>query len=200
MLDALSTGDGALEPFVGPAALGARSDGPQATAAHEAARDIARALEPSIITLARHPDAAIRTKAVVLLARSQSDAATAAVVAATNEAVQRVALAAIGGQRDPRAAEAVGKVLATHENWAMRVLAAQAMGRLGATGDADAATRHLREAATKDAYALVREAALEALATFDPKRAQELAETMETADPEPRVREAARALARGGVH
>jgi len=203
VLDALSTGDGALEPFVGPAALGARSDGPQATAAHEAARDIARALEPSIITLARHPDAAIRTKAVVLLARSQSDAATAAVVAATNdanEAVQRVALAAIGGQRDPRAAEAVGKVLATHENWAMRVLAAQAMGRLGATGDADAATRHLREAATKDAYALVREAALEALATFDPKRAQELAETMETADPEPRVREAARALARGGVH
>jgi len=74
------------------------------------------------------------------------------------------------------------------------------MGRLGATGDSDAATRHLREAATKDAYALVREAALEALATFDPKRAQELAETMATADPEPRVREAARALARGGVH
>ncbi len=197
VLDALAPADGALEPFVGA------TTAPALAPAQAKARDIAHALEPSVITLARHPDATVRTKALVLLARSQSDAATAAVVMATtdpNEAVQRVALAAIGAQRDPRAAAAVGKVLETHDNWAMRVLAAQAMGRLGSTNNTDEDVRFLREAATKDPYALVREAALEALASFDPRRAQELAEQMAKNDPEPRIRAAARAVAQGGVH
>jgi hypothetical protein len=92
---------------------------------------------------------------------------------------------------------AVGKILATHEAWAMRVLAARAMGRLGAAGAGAQASQSLAQAATKDAYALVRQAALEAMASFDAAGARALAARMMASDPEPRVRDAARAIAAG---
>jgi len=199
VLDALGSGEGELAPFVlrgekGPAA--------------DKARAIVAALEPSLVPLARHPDPALRTKAIVLVARSSSDAAVEAVVAGLedgNEAVQRVALAAVGAARadgrtmpaSARAVAAVGKVLSGHESWAMRVLAAQAMGRLGAAGAGPEAGRQLAEAATKDGYALVRQAALEALASFDRAAARTLASRMASDDAEPRVREAASAIAAG---
>jgi HEAT repeat protein len=152
----------------------------------------------------------VRTRAIVLVARASSDAAVEAVVAGLedpNEAVQRVALAAVGAPRadgghtpaSARSATAVGKILATHESWAMRVLAARALGRLGAAGAGPEAVRLLGEAATKDAYALVRQAALEAFASFDAGGARALASRMASADPEPRVRDAARAIAAGGA-
>ena len=195
VLEALAVGDGAFEPFVSAEVR------PDTAAAQAKAKEIATALEPYVVaSLARHPDPTMRTKAIVLLARSQSDAATAAVVQAVsdpNEAVQRVALAAIGAQSDARAAVAVGKLLATHENWAMRVLAAQALGRLGGAGSRESASRGLREAATTDAYALVREASLVAMASYDAKGARELASQMAKKDAEPRVRETARALVEG---
>jgi hypothetical protein len=198
VLDALGSGDGGLEPFVSRDATGP---------AAAAARTLAAALEPSIVPLARHPDPAIRTKAIVLVARSSSDASVDAVVAGlddSNEAVQRVALAAVAlprtdGARPPasaRAVAAVGRALDGHESWAIRVLAAQAMGRLGAAGAGPDASRRLTEAATRDAYALVRQAALEALASFDTPAARTLGTRMAAADPEPRVREAARAIAK----
>jgi HEAT repeat protein len=199
VLDALGSGEGELAPFVARGEKGAAAD---------RARAIVTALEPSIVPLARHPDPAVRTKAIVLVARASSDAAVEAVVAGLedpNEAVQRVALAAVGapradGGRAPASATsatAVGKILATHESWAMRVLAANALGRLGAAGAGPEAARLLGEAATKDAYALVRQAALEALAGFDAAAARTLATRMATADPEPRVRDAAQAIASG---
>ncbi len=197
VLEAMSAGDGAFEPFVGD------TPAPEAAAAHAKAREIAAALEPFVVaSLARHPDPQIRTKAIVLLARSPSDAAVGAVIQAASdpsEAVQRVALAAIGAQGGARAMTAVTKLLASHENWAMRVLAAQAVGRLGAAGSHDAATTALREAATKDPYALVREAALVAVATYDAKAARDLAAEMEKKDAEPRVRETARQIETGKV-
>jgi hypothetical protein len=52
----------------------------------------------------------------------------------------------------------------------------------------------LAEAASRDTYALVREAALEALASFDPQNARVTAQRMVVSDPEPRVREAARGV------
>jgi cellulose synthase operon protein C len=79
----------------------------------------------------------------------------------------------------------------------MRVLAAEALGRLGAAGAGPAAARLLSDAATKDAYALVRQAALEGLARFDAGAARSLAARMATSDAEPRVREAAQAIASG---
>jgi hypothetical protein len=71
------------------------------------------------------------------------------------------------------------------------------MGRLGAAGAGPDAGRRLSEAATRDAYALVRQAALEALASFDASAARALGTRMAASDPEPRVREAARAIAKG---
>jgi HEAT repeat protein len=199
VLDALGSGEGELAPFVPRGANGPAAD---------KARALAAALEPSIVPLARHPDPAIRTKAIVLVARSSSDAAVEAVVAGledSNVAVQRVALAAVGAPRgdggrvpaSARAVAAVGKVLATHESWAMRVLAARAMGRLGAAGAGPEAGKRLAEAATGDTYALVRQAALEALAAFDATAARTLAAKRAVTDPEPRVRDAAKAIAAG---
>jgi tetratricopeptide (TPR) repeat protein len=191
VLEALGTGEGQLRPFVtaDPSTVSAP--------AQEKSKAIANAILPTVIgSLARHPDSTLRTKAVVLLARSPTDAAQAAVVQAVadpNEAVQRVALAAIGSQPDQKAALAVGKLLQSHENWAMRVLGAQALGRLGAAGAQDAG-KFLRDSAKSDPYALVREASLKALATFDPKGASTLAAQIAQTDPEPRVRETAKSL------
>lgn len=200
VLDALGSGSGELLPFVPPGASGLAAD---------AARTVATALEPSVVPLARHPDPDLRARAVVLLARSSSDAATAAIVGAIDdpsESVQRVALAAVGAPPGAKgggvpasagAVAAVGKVLATHDAWAMRVLAAQALGRLGrAGGGPDVGTR-LQTAATGDAYALVRQAALEALASYDAAAGRTLAVRMARSDAEPRVRDAARAIAEG---
>jgi HEAT repeat protein len=193
VLDSLGTGEGAFEPFVSKEAT------PGTEAAHARALELTRALEPSIIPLVRHPDPTIRIKALVLLAHGSSDGASVAVVQGVddaNESVQRVALSAIGKRATPRAIAAVSKLLSAHENWAMRVLAAQAMGRLGASGAGVDAVRALTTAATKDTYALVREAALDALATFDMSSAKQLATQMAASDPEPRVREAALAVSK----
>jgi tetratricopeptide (TPR) repeat protein len=195
VLAALGTRRGVLEPFVTAA-----DDGPELAPARAKVDEIESALEPSIVALARHPDPAMRTQAIVLLARSKSDAAAAAVAQAVtdpNETVQRVALVSIGQHADKRAVVAVGGVLHTHESWAIRVLAAEAMGRLGAAGAGSDATRHLKEAATKEAYALVREVALVALASYDKGEAAQLATQMAAHDDEPRVRETAAKIRAG---
>ncbi|HEY8078933.1 MAG TPA: HEAT repeat domain-containing protein, partial [Labilithrix sp.] len=194
VLDALGAREGALEPFLGD------EDGPDVAPARAKAREIAAALEPSVIALSRHPDPSVRTKALVLLSRSKSDAATAAItdaVSDSTEAVQRVALASIGKHADAKSVEKVAKVMRTHESWAMRVLAAQALGRLGGAGAGAEATTRLREAASKESYALVREAALVALASYDAASVRDLATQMERTDPEPRVRETAARIRAG---
>lgn len=196
VLDALGGGDGELLPFVGR-----RAAGPAA----QAARKIGVALEPSVVPLAKHPDPVIRAKALVLVTHSSSDEATEAVIGALedpNEAVQRVALAAVcapGAEGHPVAGEgeaaAVAKILASSESWAMRVLAARALGCMGAAGASSASPR-LAASATDDPFALVRQSALEALSSFDPRTAGAIARRMAASDPEPRVREVARSLER----
>lgn len=189
VLDAMGAREGALEPFLGPS-----DDGPELEPARAKVKQIAVALEPSVVALSRHPDPAVRTKAVVLLARSASDDAAAAIAQAVtdpSESVQRVALASIGGHAGQRSVAAVAKVMRSHESWAMRVLAAQALGRLGVAGAGADASRQLREVATKEPYALVREAALVALASYDRGEATKLATQMAEQDAEPRVRETA---------
>lgn len=194
VLDALGAREGAFEPFLG------NEDAPELGAARAKAREIALALEPSVIALSRHPDPSVRTKALVLLSRSKSDTAAVAISAAvtdSSENVQRVALASLGQHADAKSVAAVAKVMRGHESWAMRVLAAQALGRLGAAGAGAEATRQLKEAATKEAYALVREAALVALASYDKNEASQLAAGMAQSDPEPRVRETAAKIRAG---
>jgi tetratricopeptide (TPR) repeat protein len=206
VIGALGTGQGELLPFVQRGETGPAAD---------VARSLAAALEPAVIPLARNPNPAIRTQAIVLVAQSADDAATDAVVAAledSNETVQRVAIAAVGVPRaggrptapnqvapgDERATAALARILAKHDSWPMRILAARALGRLGALGatGASRAGPPLAEAAVKDAYALVRQAALESLASFDAAGARVLAQRLAASDPEARVRETASALAR----
>jgi HEAT repeat protein len=153
-----------------------------------------------VIGLSRHPDPTVRTKALVLLSRSKSDTAAVAIASAvtdSSETVQRVALASIGQHPDAKSVTAVAKVMRGHESWAMRVLAAQALGRLGVAGAGAEASRQLKEAATKESYALVREAALVALSTYDKNEASQLAASMAQSDPEPRVRETATKIRSG---
>ncbi len=195
VLDAVGTGDGALRPFVGSEATAISAQ------AQTRAKALAHTLEPAVVTHVRSPDPALRMKAIVLLAHSPSDAATSAVMSAlddTNETVQRVALAAIGSQGDPRAVTAVSRLVHTHPNWAMRVLAVEALGRMGSAGNGVEAGKQLRAAAVNDTYALVREAALKSLSSFDVRGAQQLGLQMSKSDPEPRVRETARIIAAGG--
>ena len=192
VLDSLGGGDGSFKPFV------AGDSQTVSAAARAKAQEIGKSLEGAIVPLARHPNTATRMEAVVLLARAGSSDAQAAVVGAvddSDEAVQRVALSAIGARADAAAVVAVSKLLRTHENWAMRVLGAQALGRLGAAGSGTDATKALRDAATGDPYALVREAALLALATYDKATASQVAQQVAAKDVEPRVRETAKRLA-----
>jgi HEAT repeat protein/tetratricopeptide (TPR) repeat protein len=194
VFDAMQGGVGAFEPFVG-------ADGSEA--ARETVRSIARGLEPEIVRFASDQDPAVRARATLLLSRSSSPAAADALVQALGDPVpdvQRAALAAIGSRPDPGAVAAVRRALlardgltAGEEPWAMRVLAAQAMGRLGAAGAHAEAEASLRTAATSDAYALVREASLRALESFDPTAARAVARSL-ASDPEPRVRDAAKHL------
>jgi tetratricopeptide (TPR) repeat protein/HEAT repeat protein len=197
VLAALALGNGAVEPFLGPV------EEPDTELARAKARALVASLEPSVLALVRHPDARLRTQALSLLMTSDSDAATSAIIDATSdpdEAVQRVALAALGARpshRVARAFDACGHILTHNESWAMRVLAAEATGRLGklSSGEASpAAVAELTQAASSDSYAMVREASLDALVNVDPKAAIALAERMVASDPEPRVRDAAKAV------
>lgn len=197
VLDALGDGEGQLTAF---APYGAK--GPEV----QAARVITAGLLPGIVALARHPDPQMRARALALLGHWADDAAVDAVVGGLEdpvEEVRRVALASLGttssggvvAPSTSRAVQALGGILQRDDNWAMRVLAAQALGRLGQTDRAGAAAQ-LTGAITHDAYALVREASLEALASFDPNGARPMARTVAATDPEPRVREAAANMAR----
>ena len=111
--------------------------------------------------------------------------------------VQRVALDAVGATADAKATLQIVKILKDHPQWSMRTLAASALGRLGKSGSAREASVALHEAARSETYALVREAALVALADLDATSARTLAQELATKDAEPRVRETARKIAKG---
>lgn len=193
VLRALGAGDGALDPLLLPV-----DDREVTKDARARARVLAETVLPAVAPLARHPDPHIRNEAIVLLARARSDEAAAAVADAVSdpsEAVQRVALAAVGLHGDARTAKAVAAVLQHDERWAMRVLAAEALGRLGKAGGATVTTPALVAAVDHEPYALVREAALTALATYDAPNARLAAARLAKGDPEPRVRDTARRIA-----
>jgi HEAT repeat protein len=202
VLAALAEGNASFAPFLGA------EESPGTAAARLRARALVRALEPGILTLVRHPDPQLRIQALGLLASSDSDASNAAVVQAvsdTNESVERVALAALGAapsHSSPLALEAAARVLARQPDWSLRVLAAEALGRLGRSPPgaraSDDAAKELERAALHDTYALVREASLRALARFDSDAAAGVARTLATDDPEPRVQDVARTIVNAG--
>lgn len=158
---------------------------------------IAAAVVPAFVALGRHPAVEVRTRAVELLARRPEPEAEAAVVDALadpEEGVRRAALAALGRMKSTKTIVAVARILKESPSWPLRVRAAEALGRLG-TGEARGRVfETLAEAARTDSFALVREAAVRALAPIDPASAKPVLDELVAKDPEPRVREVAQSL------
>ena len=198
---ARAPGRGSFCPSSGRAQTGPAAD---------AARAIATALAPSVVPLASNPDPgdphegdrARRALGGRRGGRARSSRALAGLERepCSGSRSRPSARRARAGTSSPATSapwRRSGRILATHESWAMRVLAAQALGRARRRRGDGAPARTLADAAAKDSYALVREAALEALASFDAaRRAGRRAAMLAATDPEPRVREAATALAR----
>ncbi len=196
VLEALRSG--ALDPL-----LVATEDGPELQAARTAMAEIRTSLEPGVVPIVKHPDVSVRANAIALLGRSTSELAVKALAEALldpSEDVLRTTLASIGAQHDPRIESVVMHHLKTHERWAVRVLAAEALGRLGEGPSKSEIGSALRDVARQDPYALVREAALRALVAVDAARARELARPMAVTDPEPRVRETATEILSASPH
>lgn len=163
------------------------------------AEAIAAATVPSFIALVRHPVIEMRTRAVELLARRPESEAQAAVIDALGdpeESVQRAALSAIGPVQSAQTVLAVADMARKSSNWALRVRAVEALGRLGQKTQPppDAIIEALSHAAKNDTFALVREAAIRALAPIAPSAAAPLLRELSEKDAEPRVRETAAGL------
>ncbi len=195
VLRSLGDGGGELLPL-----LGRDED----AAGAKVARSIETTMEPGILPLVHHPDVEMRVQALAVLSGQTSDAAEKARIDALSdpsEQVRRIALStsSTGGSAHAAASatavSAVGHVLERDDNWSMRVLAAEALGRMGA-GNPNASAM-LAHAAQNDSFALVREAALLALAKVDDAAGKRIAAERATHDAEPRVRETAGKLARG---
>ncbi|HEV8547481.1 MAG TPA: HEAT repeat domain-containing protein, partial [Polyangiaceae bacterium] len=157
--------------------------------AEHAADELGRALVPSIATLARLPTPGFRLLAVQFFARRSEPAAHDAIVAAlddTERDVRREALRA-APTRDPNVAKAVAARLASEDDWALRVDAAEALGRAPGSGYG---TVELVAAADPARDVNTRIAALRALAAVNPSAAEPVLARAKT-DSEPYVRSTA---------
>jgi HEAT repeat protein len=160
------------------------------------ARELGAALLPTFTALARHPSPEVRLFALRFLGQREEPAAKAAVADALKDdlgSVRRAALATLGAA-DPRAEAAVIALLEVEPDWALRALAATTLGRVAAGKPNARVLAALSQRAKKDPFALVREAALEALVSVDPASAKRVLEVSHDSDPEPRVKAKAQAL------
>jgi HEAT repeat protein len=160
------------------------------------ARELGAALLPTFTALARHPSPDVRLFALRFLGQRPEPAAKAALAAALKDelgAVRRAALATLDAS-DPRAEAAVIALLEIEPDWALRALAATTLGRISAGKPSARVVLALSERASKDPFALVREAALTALVSVDPAAAKRVLEVSHDSDPEPRVKAKAQAL------
>ena len=159
-------------------------------------RELGATLVPTFAALARHPSPDVRLSALRFLGQRAEPAAKAAVAAALKDdlsAVRRAALTALVAS-DPQSAAAVIALLEVEPDWALRALAASTLGRAAAGSPSAAVVTALSQRASKDTFALVREAALEALVLVDPAAAKRVLEVSHDSDPEPRVKARAQAL------
>jgi len=163
-------------------------------AAAAVAERVAAAVVPAFLALAVHPSPEIRARSLELLASRPEPAARAAVLAALTDpvpVVQRAALAAVSARPDGEAAAAVAALLAEAGDWPPRVWAADALAAMGPVARTSAVGAALERAAREDATALVREAAIRALAAVQGEAARPALRRAAKLDPEPRVRAAA---------
>lgn len=151
-----------------------------------------RLLDP-LLAAADRLDREVRVEAVEVLARLSDPRAREALARALADPpaeVRRAALDAIARSPVAPSAEAgqrLAEILAEHRDWSLRTRAAQALGRV----EGPAATVALEAAAADDAYAFVREAAVEALGTRRDASSRAALLVVLRRDVEPRVRIAA---------
>lgn len=196
--DALSAGR-VLAPF----AAAAKNVTPELTEkAENATSTILAAATPGFTQLVKHPDTTTRTKAAQVLALSDSKDAVVALTKALEDGddeVKRVVLTAVGDSGTPGMEAAVGKLAKSDPSWAVRIRAAETLGKIAAStrggqGSKDGAIKTLTEIAKTDAYALVRETAAVSLHTLDPAAAASVLTDLSKSDGEQRVRETAQKL------
>ena len=189
-----------LAPFARP---GEEIPEPLAKRARDAMADLEKAVMPGFVALVHHPDVEMRTKAIEVLARRADPQATTALIDALgdpDDRVRRAALSAFASSSEdesassPLAAEAIIALAKTSPDWALRVRAAEALGRVGTGAQKDRAFAALSVVAKGDSYALVREAAVRALFVVDAVASESILRELSQKDGEPRVREAAAAL------
>ncbi|HWZ89586.1 MAG TPA: HEAT repeat domain-containing protein, partial [Polyangiaceae bacterium] len=160
------------------------------------ARELGSVLVPTFVTLARHPSPEVRLSALRFLAHRGEAPAKAAVAAALKDeltAVRRAALAALDAG-NPEAKAAVVALLHSETDWALRANAVETLGRVAENSRDPQIVNALTASATKDAFAIVREAALKALVAVDPAQAKRVLEGVHDSDPEPRVKARAQLL------
>jgi tetratricopeptide (TPR) repeat protein/HEAT repeat protein len=160
---------------------------------------IAKVSVNGFVALSRHPSLEVRKRAVEFLAQRTEPEAHKALIDALDGAdtdVCKAALASLGTTQSLETTTAVVKVLEKSDSWALRVHAAEALAEVGlddASGRA-AADKALEAAATSDGYALVREAAIRAVAKRGGGNAKAVLAKVASADAEPRLRELAKTL------
>jgi HEAT repeat protein len=190
--------DGAvLSPFAAAAAKVA----PEHRAKAEAAtKTILAAASPGFAQLVKHPDAATRAKAAQVLAVSGSKEAAAALSKALEDGddeTKRAVLTAVGDSKTIGLEEGIAKLAKSDPSWAVRVRAAETLGKVGGGARKDEVVTVLSAVAKSDSYALVRETALRALHAVDPAAARPIAADLAKNDAEARVKETAQQLLTG---
>jgi tetratricopeptide (TPR) repeat protein len=160
------------------------------------ARELGAVLVPTFAALARHPAPEVRLSALRFLAHRTEPAAQAAVAGALEDeltSVRRAALAALDPS-DKAAKSAVIALLKNESDWALRASAVETLGRIAAGSRDPEIVAALVQSATKEPFAIVREAALPALVAVDPAEAKRILSAVHDSDPEPRVKARAQAL------
>ncbi len=159
-------------------------------------RELGAGLVPKFAELARHPAADVRLFALRFLSHRAESEAKRAVIGALADDLSTVRRAALSALDDGAllATPAVIALLRSEPDWALRANAAETLGRVAAGSRDGAVISALTQSATKDSFAIVREAALPALVAVDPGAAERVLQTIHDSDAEPRVKARAQAL------
>ncbi len=185
-------------PVLAPFAAAAKTvSAPEREKAEAATRTILLATTGGFAQLVKHPDATTRTKAAQVLAANGSKDALVALAKALSdgdEEVRRAVLAAVAERGQEGLEDAIAKLAKSDPSWAVRVRAAETLGKVGRGARKDFVVEALGTVAKGDGYALVRETALVALFGLDRRAAEPILRDIAKSDAELRVRETATRL------
>jgi tetratricopeptide (TPR) repeat protein/HEAT repeat protein len=167
-------------------------------AAQRLLADVGASVVAPLARLTTHPDPEMRLVALPFLVARHEPAAEQALQALSRDAepsVRRAALSALGPEQKALAA-GVAERLASEAEWALRATQAEALGRMAKGSGEPQVVSALSRASLSDPYALVREAAAQALVAVAGKAALPTLRQLKERDAEPRLRALAERLTR----